>query len=95
MMRKMTVTGKTILCTIHQPSSEVFTLFDQLCLLAEGRTAYMGTPTGALKFLNQLNYICPNQFNPADFFIRTLAIQPGKEFESQQRIKRICDAFAN
>ena len=68
-------------------------MFDQLCLLAEGRTAYMGSASDALSFLEQLNFICPEYVNPADFIIRTLAVTPGKEIESRENITRICDAF--
>jgi ABC-type multidrug transport system ATPase subunit len=41
-MKKLAKKGKTIICTIHQPSSELYELFDKLCLLAEGRLAYIG-----------------------------------------------------
>lgn len=52
MMKEMAARGKTILCTIHQPSTEVFLMFDKLLLLAEGRLAYMGSSNGALEFLD-------------------------------------------
>ncbi|DAZ96398.1 TPA: hypothetical protein N0F65_012479 [Lagenidium giganteum] len=35
-VRKVADSGRTILCTIHQPSSEVFHLFDSLLLLKRG-----------------------------------------------------------
>jgi len=93
MMKHMTLNGKTIICTIHQPSSQVFAMFDQLCLLAEGRMAYMGKAVEAHYFLHDLNFICPEHFNPADFYIRTLSVLPGQEEKSRIQIKTICDHF--
>lgn len=49
--------GKTVVCTIHQPSSEVFALFDRLVLLAEGRIAYQGSSSGALSFFERFGPI--------------------------------------
>ena len=45
---------KTIICTIHQPSSEVFAMFDRILLMAEGRTAYLGSAKDALPFFSSL-----------------------------------------
>ncbi len=38
-LKNMAAMVRTIIFTIHQPSSEVF---DQLLLMADGRVAYMG-----------------------------------------------------
>ncbi|RLN06575.1 hypothetical protein BBJ28_00016653, partial [Nothophytophthora sp. Chile5] len=41
--RKVADSGRTVLCTIHQPSSDVFHLFDSLLLLKRGgETVYFG-----------------------------------------------------
>lgn len=36
-LKRLSNSGRTIMTTIHQPSSEVFDLFDRVVLLAEGR----------------------------------------------------------
>ncbi|KAG7383133.1 hypothetical protein PHYPSEUDO_004005 [Phytophthora pseudosyringae] len=42
-VRKVADSGRTIICTIHQPSSEVFYLFDSLLLLKRGgETVFFG-----------------------------------------------------
>ncbi|KAK8393903.1 hypothetical protein O3P69_006917 [Scylla paramamosain] len=93
-MKDMAAQGKTIMCTIHQPSSELFSIFDRLLLLAEGRLAYMGSSLGAMYFFESLGYKCPVTFNPADFYINTLAVLPGSETTSFERIERICNSYA-
>lgn len=44
---------KTIVCTIHQPSSELFELFDVIYLMAEGKTAFAGTLAEAYEFFEK------------------------------------------
>jgi ABC-type multidrug transport system ATPase subunit len=45
LLRAVAERGATVLCTIHQPSSEVFDLFDAIILLKDGRTLYQGPTT--------------------------------------------------
>ena len=37
-IRALAEKGRTVISVIHQPSSEVFELFDKLCLLSSGKT---------------------------------------------------------
>ncbi|MCO5548670.1 hypothetical protein L7F22_002129 [Adiantum nelumboides] len=41
-IRTLARDGRTVIASIHQPSSEVFELFDNLCLLSSGQTIYFG-----------------------------------------------------
>lgn len=47
--------GRTIIVSIHQPCSEVFALFHNLCLLSAGRTVYFG-PASSANAVKQMNY---------------------------------------
>jgi len=92
-LKGMAAKGRTIICTIHQPSSEVFELFDKLLLMAEGCVAYLGPARDATNFFNKCGYPIPINYNPADHFVRTLAVEPGKEEDCRQKIKKICEAY--
>jgi ABC-type multidrug transport system ATPase subunit len=52
-MKVLANEGKTIICTIHQPSSEIYEMFDRLYLLAEGRMAYSGPLNESLAFFQR------------------------------------------
>lgn len=93
-LKRLAEKDKTIILTIHQPSSEIFGMFDKLLLMAEGRVAFLGPPSEANTFFTSLNAPCPTNYNPADFYVEHLAIVPSKEQESRDNIRKICDAFA-
>jgi len=94
LMNNLAKSGKTIICTIHQPSSQIFNQFDKLLLMAEGQTAYLGPAAEAKPYFTTINYPCPEDFNPADHFVYTLAVIPGQEEESTQRVNSICDEYS-
>ncbi|CAF1082652.1 unnamed protein product [Rotaria sp. Silwood1] len=92
-MRKLTDQGKTIIFTIHQPSSEIFFLFDKLYLLAEGQLAYFGSLEKAPAFFRQFDLEIPRNYNPADFYIQQLAIYPKTREQNLAQIDFICDGY--
>ena len=46
-IRNLAIDGRTVIASIHQPSSEVFELFDMLFLLSGGKTVYFGAASEA------------------------------------------------
>eukprot|EP01097_Dermamoeba_algensis_P001505 TRINITY_DN1565_c0_g1_i2.p1 TRINITY_DN1565_c0_g1~~TRINITY_DN1565_c0_g1_i2.p1 ORF type:complete len:647 (-),score=131.01 TRINITY_DN1565_c0_g1_i2:142-1992(-) len=61
--------GRTVVCTIHQPNSFIFNSFDQLLLLVNGSTAYQGPARDVVTYLNDIGFPCPAYVNPSDHFI--------------------------
>eukprot|EP00057_Strongylocentrotus_purpuratus_P023303 XP_011677777.1 PREDICTED: protein white-like [Strongylocentrotus purpuratus] len=92
-LRSLADLGYNIVCTIHQPSSQVFNMFDQLFLLADGRCVYFGERTKAVPYFSMLGYTCPDTFSPADYLIDLLAIRPGIEAACLDRVVLIANAF--
>ncbi|CAJ1912482.1 unnamed protein product [Sphenostylis stenocarpa] len=61
--------GKIVVCSIHQPSGDIFYLFDDLLLLSGGETVYFGKSKKALKFFADAGLSCPTRRNPPDHFL--------------------------
>lgn len=93
-LKNLTSRGRTIIATIHQPSSEVFSMFDNLILLAEGEVAFMGATKEALNHFQLCGLTCPTNYNPADFYLDKLSLIPGQEEDCTNRIQLICDTYS-
>jgi len=63
-LKELSSKGKTVVCTIHQPSSEVFDIFDSTYLLAKGQVVYNGKVNSMTAHFKTLGYSCPNIITP-------------------------------
>ncbi|TMS38098.1 hypothetical protein L596_004899 [Steinernema carpocapsae] len=93
-LKNLARSGKTIICTIHQPSSQLYNLFDRVLYLAAGRVAFLGNPENAVALMQSCGFTCPRNYNPADMIIETLAVTAVKKEECLQRVNAICDKFS-
>ncbi|KAF5349768.1 hypothetical protein D9758_010179 [Tetrapyrgos nigripes] len=68
--------NRTVIFTIHQPRSNIVALFDQLLVLAMGKTIYSGEFSKCQRYFEEIGRPCPPGFNIADYLI-DLTVQAG------------------
>lgn len=131
-LRDLAATGRTVACSIHQPRSSIYRMFDLLILLSEGNVLYNGiaSPAYSLKYFTEgkldesesyekhyfgmaqmfqfgfcleiffcsapLNLNCPSHFNPADWFLDVVSVDPRSQESEKaclERVKLMCETY--
>lgn len=95
-LKALAVKGRTIICSIHQPRSEIWQLFDHVLLLSKGSPLYSGRSAGCLAYFESHGYVLPPFVNPAEFLIDLAAIDtrsPEAEESSTTRVQGLIQAF--
>lgn len=64
-LKDLAASGRTIIATIHQPSSDTFNLFDDLLILADGKVVYQGETAHVIDYFTKQGFQCPQYTNPA------------------------------
>jgi ABC-type multidrug transport system ATPase subunit/ABC-type multidrug transport system permease subunit len=70
--------GRTVIATLHQPSSEIFHLIDDLHVLHDGQLVYGGAAEDLVPYFTQLGYHFPPLSNPLDVLFMDI-LNPLKE----------------
>ncbi|CAE7759180.1 ABCG2 [Symbiodinium sp. CCMP2456] len=65
-LKELAEANVPVLCTVHQPSSEIFAKFDDVIILHGGEVTYHGPAEHIATHFDVLGYPCPSNFNPAD-----------------------------
>lgn len=67
LLRALSRGGRTIVCTIHQPSALVYEMFDHVYILSEGLCIYQGSSKNTVPYLASTGLPCPQYHSVADY----------------------------
>ncbi|EGZ16360.1 hypothetical protein PHYSODRAFT_507730 [Phytophthora sojae] len=82
---KLCEEGKTVVCTIHQPSSLVYEMFTNVIVLSAGQTVYCGPRATMIPYFASTGYDCPQYMNPAEYFISLV----NTDFEDHAEVPKL------
>jgi len=82
--------GRRVILTIHQPSSFIWKMIDNVVLLSKGKLMYQGPRSQMESFFAQNGSPCPPEYNPADHYVTVV----NDEFTLHEKsVEAWADAF--
>ncbi|OIT01753.1 PREDICTED: ABC transporter G family member 14-like [Nicotiana attenuata] len=96
-VKRLASGGRTVITTIHQPSSRLYHMFDKVVLLSEGCPIYYGPASSALEYFSSIGFSISITVNPADLLLDLAngigpdskpAIEQGDNTEQEKKFVR-------
>ncbi|XP_060531308.1 ATP-binding cassette sub-family G member 1-like isoform X2 [Cylas formicarius] len=81
MLSELARKGRTVICTIHQPSTRLYMTFNQVYTMADGRCVFRGSPSNTVPYLASSGFVCPRYHNPADFLLEVTSGEYGNAID--------------
>ncbi|KAL9108387.1 MAG: hypothetical protein Q9227_006847 [Pyrenula ochraceoflavens] len=92
-LQKMASEGRTIILTVHQARSDLFSRFGNVLLLARGGyPVYSGKAERMLSYFQNLGHECPQATNPADFALDIVSVDiqhAAREATSREKVRSL------
>ena len=85
--------GKTVLATIHQPSSEAYLSFDKVIFMFDGHIVYQGAPEKVPEHFAKGKIEFPKFKNPADVAMQVLSVKYPKTPEDDAYVQRLVKLY--
>ncbi|KNE64090.1 hypothetical protein AMAG_09152 [Allomyces macrogynus ATCC 38327] len=85
LLRRLAASGRTVVATLHQPSSEIFHLIDNLVLLASGEVMFAGSAEHSIEYFARQGFPCPQFSNPCDYYFMSILNTTGTAVSATRR----------
>ena len=99
-LKNLAYNDRIVVSTIHQPSSDIFHLFDDILVLHEGNIIYQGQMIDMIPYFTCLGFECPQYTNPADFLFMEILNKSATTFDEKEmpdfikhRFSRLTEAY--
>ncbi|KAF6168999.1 hypothetical protein GIB67_038496 [Kingdonia uniflora] len=80
--------GRSVVTTIHQPSSRLYRMFDKVVVLSEGFPIYSGSASRVLDYFKSIGFEpCEDAVNPADYLLDLANGDTGVKQHDQSSIR--------
>ncbi|KAJ3447575.1 abc transporter g family member [Anaeramoeba flamelloides] len=80
LLKDLSIRGLTVICSIHQPRQEIFTLFDKSMVLSKGSVIYYGPVRMIRNYFQKFGLHCRSGVNQADWMVQLVEIRESNTY---------------
>ncbi|KAF9973403.1 hypothetical protein BGZ73_003343 [Actinomortierella ambigua] len=92
-LKNIAASGRTVVCTIHQPRADIWHVFDNVVLLVTGgRPAYSGRADKVVEYFEEAGHVVPELTNTPDTASINLRSE-ALETSTRKTVKSLVDRF--
>ncbi|KAF9917727.1 hypothetical protein BX616_000088 [Lobosporangium transversale] len=92
-LKQIAASGRTVVCTIHQPRADIWHVFDNVVLLVTGgHAAYSGRADKVVEYFEDAGHVAPIFTNVPDFILDTASINL-RSAELEEKTRKIVNAL--